>query len=62
MYEHLRRGDTFKCDRCRAVYVVVDGEIEERNEARCACCGVVMMGWPKHFGFELVREPPDQWA
>ena len=57
MYEHLRPGDSFRCERCRAVYLATkrDGPIETRDDARCSCCGTIMVGWPEECGFELIK-------
>jgi hypothetical protein len=63
MYGHLRPGDTFSCERCRAVYLATErGGIETRDEARCTCCGTVMMGWPEDCGFELVKASDPDFA
>jgi len=56
MYDQLRPGDTFKCQRCHAVYLATErGSIETRDEARCSCCGTVMVGWPETCGIELIK-------
>lgn len=56
MHDHLRPGDTFQCERCHAVYLATErGSVETRDEARCSCCGTIMVGWPESCGFELVK-------
>ena len=56
MQTNLRLGEVFACEECRAVYLVMErGSVDTIQEARCACCGTVMVGWPEEYGFDLIK-------
>lgn len=56
MYAKLRPGQCFRCHFCRTLYrVTYGGSIEDRDEARCLSCGVILTDWPKDVGLELVE-------
>ena len=56
MHTDLRPGEIFACEECQAVYAVMArGSVDSIQEARCACCGTVIVGWPEEYGFELIK-------